>query len=119
MKKITVNIPSHCQQSLTGIRDLQDLLGGKWKVTIVSTLFYVGRLRFMVLLRYMEGISPKILSKELKDLEMNHLIKRTVCDTKPVTVEYELTELGCSFSKVLKEMADWGIAYRNTIIANI
>lgn len=73
----------------------------------------------MVLLRDLEGISLKILPKGSKDLEMNHLIKRTICDTKPVTVEYELTELGCSFSKVLKEIADWGIAYRNTIIANI
>lgn len=118
MKKISVDIPQHCQQSLTGIRDLQDLVGGKWKLTIISTLFYVGKLRFMVLMRYMEGIAPKVLSKELRDLEMNHMVKRTVCDTKPVTVEYELTELGNTFSEVLGAMANWGVAYRKTVIKN-
>lgn len=117
MDKIVIEeIPQHCKEALVGISDLQDLVSGKWKVRIISTLFYVGKLRFMVLMRHLEGIAPKVLSKELKDLEMNHLVKRTICDTKPITVEYELTDLGKSFSDVLDAMADWGIAYRKTIL---
>ena len=120
MDKILIDeIPQYCKESLVGIRDLQDLVSGKWKVRIISTLFYVGKLRFMVLLRHMDGIAPKVLSKELKDMEMNHLVKRIVCNTKPITVEYELTDLGKSFSQVLNTMAEWGIAYRKTVIKKI
>lgn len=72
-------------------------------------------MQFMELKRSVHNISPKVLSDELKDLEINHLVKRTVCDTKPITVEYELTELGKSFGVVIKAIAQWGIEYRQTV----
>jgi DNA-binding HxlR family transcriptional regulator len=58
------------------------------------------------------AITAKVLSKELKDLEINELVKRTVYDTKPVSVEYELTPYGHSLEKIIDEMRSWGINHR-------
>lgn len=73
------------------------------------------KLRFMDLLREVEGIGTKMLSKELRDLEVNHLISRTVLNTRPVTVEYQITEFGKSLAPVIDEIAKWGVAYRNYV----
>ncbi|MEC4114814.1 helix-turn-helix domain-containing protein [Myroides pelagicus] len=91
------------------------LLSGKWKVYILGTLMHGGKMRFMDLKREVEGIGTKMLSKELQDLEANHLIKRTVLNTKPISVEYELTQYGQTLEKVIKEIMDWGQEYRQTI----
>ncbi len=116
MKKEKVVLPEACRQSIQGIKDTQDLLSGKWKMTILGALYYNGKFRFMDLSRHIQGIAPKVLSKELKDLEMNHLIKRTVKDTMPITVEYELTPYGKSLNKVIYAMGEWGIAYRKSVL---
>lgn len=104
-----------CQSMIVGIRDTQELLSGKWKTEIIGALYYGGKKRFMDLKRQLSGIAPKVLSKELKDLEMNHLISRTVLDTMPITVEYELTEQGKSLKIVIEAMAKWGINYRKQL----
>lgn len=72
-------------------------------------------MRFMDLIREVDGIAAKMLSKELQDMEMNRLVSRTVLNTKPVTVEYEITEYGKTLSPIIDEIAKWGIAYRNSI----
>jgi len=76
-----------CIGQLRAIHDTLDLLNGKWKIAIIGSLSF-GKRRFMELQREVEGVGSKMLSKELRDLEMNELVKRTVYDTKPVTVEY-------------------------------
>ena len=70
----------------------------------------------MQLQREVEGIGAKMLSKELRDLEINELVKRTVYDTKPVTVEYELTEYGKTLQYIIKEMSKWGARHRERIM---
>lgn len=105
-----------CLKYVVGVKDVQDIMRGKWKYSIVAALFYVGKMRFMELKNHIAEISPKVLSSELKDLELNHLVKRTVCNTKPVTVEYELTELGRSFNGIIEAMGIWGIKYRKSIL---
>ena len=70
----------------------------------------------MELNRHIDGIAPKVLSKELKDLEMNLLVKRTVIDTMPIAVEYELTSYGKSLNEVVNAMAEWGVKYRKSIL---
>ena len=65
------------------------------------------------------GISPRILSKELQELEANGLVSRTVCDTKPVTVEYALTEYSETLSEVIIAMHKWGAAHRKKVIEEI
>lgn len=114
-KQATLNNTSVCQTRISSIKDTMDILSGKWKFHILGTLMQGDKLRFMDLLREVDGIGTKMLSKELQDMEMNHLISRTVLNTKPVTVEYEITEFGKTLSPIIDEIAKWGIAYRNTI----
>src|SRR5690606_755152 len=106
-----------CLRSIQGIRDTQDLLGGKWKIAIIGALYFNGKFMIMDLGRHIEGIAPKVLSKELKELEMNHLAKRTVKDTMPITIEYELTPQGKSLKKVIEAMGEWGTEYRKSVLA--
>lgn len=106
------------QERLRAVRDAMDILSGKWKINILGALRFGGKMRFMELLRNVDGIAAKMLSKELQDLEINQLIKRTVCDTKPVTVEYEITEYGKTLDKIIYEIVNWGMEHRKTIIAS-
>lgn len=92
-----------------------EILSGKWKFHILGTLIQSGKMRFMDLLREVDGIAPKMLSKELQDMEINHLVHRTVFNTKPVTVEYEITEYGKTLEPIIDEIAKWGIAYRKKV----
>lgn len=109
-------LSEHCKSSLIGIIDVQDLLGGKWKYLIVTAIFFSGKVRFGDLKRLVGRIAPKMLSQELKDLEANNILTRSVCNTKPITVEYELTELGKSLSPIIEAMGSWGINYRKSIL---
>lgn len=117
MKKLAKgNLSENCRISIQGVKDTQDLLSGKWKTVIIAALYHNGKMRFMDLKRHIEGIAPKVLSKELKDLESNHLINRTVRDTMPITVEYDLTPLSISLKEVIEAMCKWGVEYRKTIL---
>ncbi len=115
--KISTDIPKECSKKFIAIRDAMELLSGKWKIHIISVLLYKGKLRFMDLTREIDGIAAKMLSKELQDLEINDLVKRTVCNTKPVTVEYEITEYGKSLGKVVDEIMNWGAAHRERVFS--
>lgn len=116
MKKTsTVNNNTVCKHRMNAIKDTVELLSGKWKFHIVGTLLQSNKMRFMDLLREVDGIGSKMLSKELQDLEMNHLITREVLDTKPVTVEYEITEFGKTLAPIIDEVANWGINYRTSL----
>lgn len=70
----------------------------------------------MELQREVEGIGAKMLSKELRDLEINELVTRTVYNTKPVTVEYELTDYGKTLQDIIAAMMKWGENHRRRII---
>ncbi|MBD0832113.1 winged helix-turn-helix transcriptional regulator [Aestuariibaculum sediminum] len=100
-----------CEHKIRAIHDVMYLIGGKWKISIIACLCY-GNKRYSDILNEVEGISGKMLSRELKELEMNKMIERTILNTKPVGVEYSLTELGNSLKSVIDILADWGIAYR-------
>jgi len=97
------------------IRDTMELLSGKWKIQIIGALMQKGTLRFMDLLREVDGIAAKMLSKELQELEINELVKRTVCNTKPITVEYEITTYGKTLEKIIGEIARWGEQHRRRL----
>jgi DNA-binding HxlR family transcriptional regulator len=57
-----------------------------------------------------------MLSKELQDLETNELVSRSIVNTKPISVEYEITEYGKTLENVLKELANWGIEHRKRLL---
>ncbi|MGA6119079.1 winged helix-turn-helix transcriptional regulator [Sphingobacterium sp. UDSM-2020] len=114
-KNPTINNRSGCKARIIAITDTMEILSGKWKFHILGTLMEGGKMRFMDLLREVDGIAAKMLSKELQDMEMNHLISRTVMNTKPITVEYEVTEYGRTLEPIIDEIAKWGEAYRNAM----
>lgn len=115
MEKKVVHQSAGCSKHLLAIRDTMELLSGKWKIQIIGTLLLTEKVRFMDLMRAVDGIGAKMLSKELQELEINQLITRTVCDTKPVTVEYEITEYGKTLKSVIFEMEAWGVKHRKRL----
>lgn len=100
---------------ILAVNDTMNVLNGKWKLPIMASLAF-GKKRFKEMEREIPKITPRMLSKELRDLEANGIVKRTVHDTIPITVEYELTAAGRSFSKVLDVMVEWGLEHRKNII---
>jgi len=104
-----------CQGHLKPVRDSLDILNGKWKIPIIVSLCF-GKKRFKEMQREIEGITAKMLSKELKELEMNQLVKRTVYDSLPVTVEYSITTYGLSLKKVINELRIWGMQHRKRVM---
>src|SRR6218665_913184 len=114
-KEITAG-EKECAQTIMAIHDVMDILNGKWKVSIMACLCF-RKMRYSDLLKEVKGISGKMLSRDLKELEMNGLIKRTVLDTQPVTVEYEKTKYGATLNKVTGAIAEWGLEHRKRIKA--
>jgi DNA-binding HxlR family transcriptional regulator len=98
-------------QYILALNDALNVINGKWKTPIIGSLLF-GKMRFKELERNIDKISPRMLSKELKDLENNGIVKRTVHDTTPVTVEYELTESGKTFQSIIDVMVEWAIEHR-------
>jgi DNA-binding HxlR family transcriptional regulator len=103
-----------CKKARLAIHDTLDIVGGKWKMVLLSIL-RDGKKRFRELAREAD-ITPRILSKELQELEMNGLVTRTVCNTKPITVEYASTPYSDTLSEVLTAMKKWGEQHRRKII---
>ncbi len=104
-----------CQYELMAARDALEVIQGKWRIPIVISLTY-GTKRFGEIHRDIPEISPKMLSQELKALEENKLITRTLYDRMPVTVEYALTPLGMSLQTLLVELRNWGKYFRKEIV---
>jgi len=111
------NIKDQRRKDLMAVHDTMDVLSGKWKISIITSICYYNKRRFTNILNDVPGISNKMLSKELKELEMNLLINRSVLDTQPITVEYQLTEYGLTLQNIVKSLADWGKEHRKVIIA--
>lgn len=103
-----------CSKSRMAIQDTLEVINGKWKLLILITLIQK-KYRFKELAREV-GISPRMLSKELHDMEMNQLISRTVYETKPVTVEYAVTPYGKTLRSVMEELSKWGVNHRKRIM---
>lgn len=101
---------------MLAMRDAMDVLGGKWRLPIVGILSFKGKMRFTEILRGVPGIGAKMLSKELQDLEANQLLTRTVKQTKPITVEYEITDYGRTLIGLINEIVNWGLAHRERIM---
>lgn len=102
-------------KDMLALCDAMDILNGKWKIAILCAL-NEDKKRFKELQRHVGKITGKMLSKELKELEINELVTRTVLDTKPVTVEYELTSYGETLEHVILELINWGTKHRNRIL---
>ena len=106
---------TECASVLLPVRDALEVLSGKWKLQIIAALT-MQNMRFKQISKELNGITDKVLSKELKDLEGNQLISRTVYDTFPPTVEYSITDHGKSLGKLIQELMAWGVKHRKKII---
>ncbi len=103
-----------CIGDISAVGDALYAIGGKWKLPIVIAL-YDGSKRFNELQRCVIGISGKILSSELKELELNGFIKRNVQLDYPVVIDYELTPYSYTLRDVVQAMSQWGLLHRETI----
>ncbi len=104
-----------CAALLMAVGDALYSIGGKWKLRVIIGL-YQGNKRFNELQRTVPGISSKVLSKELKELELNGFVKRIVfADANPVMVEYELTDYSRTLKDVVNSLNDWGVMHRQTL----
>jgi DNA-binding HxlR family transcriptional regulator len=116
MKKTTqAPVKEECTKMFLPVRDALDVLNGKWKLLIIISLSF-GNKRFGEISKEINGITDKMLSKELKELEINKLITRTVYDTFPPMVEYSVTKHGRSLELVILALRNWGIEHRKEII---
>lgn len=104
-----------CSKCMMAVQDSLDVINGRWKLPILVSLKY-GNKRFKEISREVNGITDKMLSKELKELEMNQLITRTIYDTFPPTVEYAITDHGHSLDTIISALRDWGLHHRKKII---
>lgn len=104
-----------CPKTMLSIKDALDAVEGRWKLLILFSLAESPK-RFRQIAKEVTGITDKTLSKELKSLEANQLIRRDVYDTFPPTVEYTITAHGMSLEKVLDELHFWGLAHRMKVI---
>lgn len=104
-----------CAKSVAAVKDALYVLNGKWKMPLIMALTD-GEMRFKDLQRTLGEITPKILSKELKEMELNKFVERIVKPTTPVTITYKLTPYSRSLEKVMQELKDWGLQHRKEIM---
>lgn len=105
-----------CMGLILPVSDAISVLSGKWKLPIIISLQF-GNKRFSEIAKDIPKITDRMLSKELRDLEMNKLIKRTVYDSVPVVVEYSLTEYGESLDDLIRELYKWGSKHRKKVMS--
>lgn len=87
------------------------LIGKKWHPVIIHRLIECGPLGFNALREEVDGISSKVLSDSLEDLEEKRFVNREIVSEKPIRVEYSLTDLGASLEPVIYTMRDWGMEH--------
>lgn len=107
--------PEACAGQIRPVKDALYVLSGKWKLPLIGALMD-GPQRFNELQRSLGDITPKVLSKELRELELNEFVERKVFSTIPVTVTYELTPYSQSVEKIIEELRKWGIEHRERIV---
>jgi DNA-binding HxlR family transcriptional regulator len=103
-----------CKIEIDEIEFVLKVLGGKWKIYILTSLYFEKK-RFKQLERDVSGISPKMLIKELKELEAIGIIDRQTFNTVPITVEYSLTENGLTLKPILGQMKQWAVQFKQQL----
>lgn len=105
---------SSCLDTVKPVRDALDVINGKWKLPIIISIG-VGNDRFTDIQDSIPGITPKVLAKELKELEAHGLIKRTVEGDYPVKVLYTSEPYASTLTPIIFALKDWGLNHRKKI----
>ncbi|MBS0028051.1 winged helix-turn-helix transcriptional regulator [Chitinophaga sp. 22321] len=113
VKEVLSN-PRNQKEEVQALQDTIYVIGGKWKLPIINSLCN-GNKRFRDIQRSIPGITTRMLSRELKEMEANQLLKRTVDPDSPVMVEYTVTSYCKSFGDIILEMIKWGKQHRKKI----
>lgn len=93
----------HCEVNST-----LEIIGGKWKIIILYHLLHENILRFNELKRRIPGITQRMLTKQLRELEDADIVSRTIYPEVPPRVEYQVTEYGRTLAPILDMMHQWG-----------
>ncbi|MDX2005011.1 MAG: helix-turn-helix domain-containing protein [Meiothermus sp.] len=99
--------PANVLNDFCPSRQVIAMIADKWSILILWALHQNGRLRYGQLQRTVQGISQKMLTQTLRELERNGLVSRTVYEVVPPQVEYELTPLGKSLRQALSGVCNW------------
>lgn len=104
-----------CEAGMLHLQDTLEVIHGKWKILVLFSIIN-GNKRFKEIKKSIPKISGKVLAKELKDLEQNKLINRTIQDDLLIVIEYTPTQHTTTLRSVFKSMIDWGKIHRKKII---
>jgi DNA-binding HxlR family transcriptional regulator len=99
-------------QYICGVAVSLEIIGGKWKGVILWHLCHK-TLRFSQLRRRLQGVTQKMLTQQLRELERDKLVNRKVYAEVPPRVEYSLTELGRTLEPTLRQLCEWGKDYND------
>lgn len=118
MMKKSQSDPDGCSADILAMQDTMEIIGGKWTLRIVHYLLQrIGEVStFKKIEKDIDGISAKMLSKELKLLEINQIVTRTELPTNPISVQYTITPYGASLEPLIQMMVNWGTMHRLKII---
>lgn len=103
-----------CLDTLKPVRDALDVINGKWKLPIIISIM-TGNHRFTDIQNSIPKITPKVLAKELKELETHQLIKRTVIDDYPVTILYKPESYSDTLIPIIEALKEWGLNHREKL----
>ncbi len=103
-----------CLAQMLPIQDALEVVSGKWKILILTSIMH-GNHRFTEIQRSLPKINPKVLSKELKDLEEHQLVKRIIHDEHPVLIEYTATAYSHSLKQVMRALHAWGVGHQKQL----
>ncbi|AUD00815.1 transcriptional regulator [Spirosoma pollinicola] len=104
----------NCLETVKPVRDTLEVINGKWKLPIIISVS-VGNERFTDIQESIPGITPKVLAKELKELEAHQLIKRNVVGDYPVKILYTAEAYADTLTPLIYALKDWGLNHRNKL----
>lgn len=105
---------STCSDTLIPVRDALDVLSGKWKIPLIISI-RAGNNRFTAIQESIPGITPKVLAKELKEMEIHQLITREVASSYPIIITYSLTDYASSLKPIITALKYWGQNHKNVL----
>lgn len=103
-----------CLDTVKPVRDALDVINGKWKLSIIISIS-TGNERFTDIQESVPGITPKVLAKELRDLEQHQLIKRTVIEDYPVKILYRSEPYADTLTPIIYALKEWGLNHRKRL----
>lgn len=105
---------SECLDTVKPVLDALEVINGKWKLAIIISVG-AGNDRFTDIQDSIPGITPKVLAKELKELEQHKLISRIITEGYPVKITYKLEKYANTLTPIIYSLKDWGLNHRKKI----